>query len=123
MPAIFLRSDSLNRLVYLPDVNSLTYKELATLRAELNIDIESMEGRMYEQRDEASSEWLCSISYKLSICRQFLELCKHFLDHREKQNYANIVLDCVAEHCGKDAARNCRRMAREKAKAAKEAIS
>ena len=123
MPAIFFKSECLSRVIYLSNVENLTYKELVALRAELKIDIKSMETRMYEQRDEALSEWLCSISYKLSVCRQFSELCEKFLDHRDKQNFVNLVFDCVAEQYGRDAAKSCWSMAREKLKAANKAFT
>jgi len=123
MTAIFFKSEALGRVVYLSDIEALEYQELSKLRAELTVDIESMETRMYRQRDEASSEWLCSISYKLSVCKQFLNLCNKFLDQKDKQNFVNLVFDSVEEVCGKDAAESCWVMAHKKLRTTTNSIS
>ena len=111
MTAIFFKSEALNRTVYLSGLADLSSKDLAVLGAELEIDIESMQLKMHQKRDDATSDWLFSISLKITICKQFLQLSKKFSDPVE--SLSERFYQSVEKSYGKQAAKSCLAIARE----------
>ena len=69
----FFNSSYLNRTVYLSEIDDMSSRDVASLRAELKVAISSMQEKMHEERDVAESDWLYGISLKIKICEQFLE--------------------------------------------------
>ncbi len=69
----FFNSSYLDRTVYLPEIDDMSGKDVASLRAELKVAISSMQEKMHEERDVGESDWLYGISLKIKICEQFLE--------------------------------------------------
>ncbi len=114
MPAIFFKSDSLGKVFFLQDVSSLDFKDLAILRAELEVDIGRMQSKMHQQRDTADSDWLVSISYKISVCKKFLELCNQFMHTVGHRKLFDYFYRSVEKECGELTASNCLVMARKK---------
>jgi len=114
MSTIFFKSSSLARVLFLSDVSDLEFKDLAVLRAELEVDIGSMQSKMHQQRDTADSEWLVSISYKISVCKKFLELCEQFMHTVGHRRLFDYFYRSVEKECGELTASNCLVMARKK---------
>ena len=69
----FFNSSYLDRTVYLSEIDDMSGKDVASLRAELKVAVSSMQEKMHEERDVAESDWLYGISLKIKICEQFLE--------------------------------------------------
>ena len=78
MSSPFFNSKYLDRKIYLSELEGMEAKDIASLRSELKIAISSMQQKMHEERDEAESDWLYSISLKIKICEQFLEHIDEF---------------------------------------------
>ena len=74
MDSPFFKSKYLNRTVYFEEVDQLSARDAASLRAELRVAVSTMQEKMHQERDVAESDWLYGISLKIKICEQFLEL-------------------------------------------------
>tara|TARA_Y100000816_G_C26104476_1_gene586378 strand:- start:1374 stop:1763 length:390 start_codon:yes stop_codon:yes gene_type:complete len=69
---VFYESESLGRLLYIKDLQSLNRKDLKVLEKELIVATSSMQDKMHEERDTGDTDWLHKLSMKLKICEQFL---------------------------------------------------
>ena len=110
MNTAFFKSEYLNKTIYLHEVSALGQQDLSLLKAELKISIESMNLKMHQRRDTASSEWLYGISLKIKVCEQFLDIIKESLHGLFCHFY-----QAVGRAYGKAAAVDCLRIAKEQA--------
>lgn len=76
MANFYYQSESLGKVMYLADIESLSDSDLLVLEYELNQAIEDIQSQMYEQRDTAESDKIHMMSLKVHICKKFMTRVK-----------------------------------------------
>lgn len=77
----FYESDSLGRVLYVKDLQSLNRSDCLLLERELNLAIERMTQTMERDWDTADSDLLKKISIKLKVCEKFLKRTSEVREH------------------------------------------
>ena len=77
MANFYYRSEHLDRVMYLTDIESLSSSDLHVLQMELQEAIDDIKGQMYQQRDTAEFDKIHSMSLKINVCQKFLSRVKH----------------------------------------------
>ena len=76
MANFYYQSESLGKVMYLADIESLSPSDLQVLEEELSSAIEDIKTQMYEQRDTAEFDKIHAMSLKVQICKKFMTRVK-----------------------------------------------
>lgn len=76
MANFYYQSESLGKVMYLADIESLSVSDLQVLEEELSKAIEDIKTQMYEQRDTAEFDKIHAMSLKVQICKKFMTRLK-----------------------------------------------
>lgn len=72
MRNVFYDSEALGKAIYIADVQLLPRNDLNVLERELNLAITNIRIKMEEERHTDDLDWLHKLSFKLSVCEQFM---------------------------------------------------
>jgi len=76
MANFYYRSESLGKVMYVADIETLSTSDLQVLEEELSNAIEDIKTQMYEQRDTAEFDKIHAMSLKVQICKKFMTRVK-----------------------------------------------
>ena len=76
MANFYYQSESLGKVMYLADIETLSTSDLQVLEEELSNAIENIKSQMYEQRDTAEFDKIHAMSLKVQICKKFMTRLK-----------------------------------------------
>lgn len=76
MANFYYQSESLGKVMYLADIETLSTSDLQVLEEELSSAIEDIKTQMYEQRDTAEFDKIHAMSLKVQICKKFMTRLK-----------------------------------------------
>ena len=76
MANFYYRSEHLDRVLYLADIERLSPSNLHVLELELTDAVSDIKGQMYDQRDTAEFDKIHAMSLKINVCQKFLSRLK-----------------------------------------------